>query len=188
MDTQTLIYLGAAAALVIVAAALIWFIIARRRQRQLQARFGTEYDRAVETAGTPAKAEALLRERTRRVSRFNLRRLTPDQADSFAREWRRVQARFVDSPDAAARDADALVTQVMVARGYPLEDFETLTGDLSVDHARVVENYRVARRIAMRHQSGEAGTEELRQAVVNYRALIDDLLDVDSDAHRRRAS
>jgi hypothetical protein len=171
--------------LVIVAA--IWAYSAKTRRERLKHRFGPEYDRTVEALGTPAKAEAVLTERAKRVSRFNLRALTADQAETFGRGWRRVQARFVDNPDAAVRDADQLVTEVMTARGYPLEEFDVRADDLSVDHAAVVENYRIARDLAMRRQRGQAGTEELRQAIVNYRALFDDLLEVDEPS-RRRAS
>ena len=111
--------------------------------------------------------------------------------DRAETEWRRVQARFVDNPDAAVRDADGLVAQVMAARGYPVEDFDTRAADLSVNHPRVVENYRTARELARRRERGEAGTEELRQAVINYRALFGDLLDVHDTTPRhseRRAS
>lgn len=169
-------------------AAVAWAYSARTRRERLKQKFGPEYDRAVETLGTPAKAEAALLERAKRVSRFKLHPLTADQALAFDREWRRVQSRFVDNPDDAVREADQLVTEVMAARGYPLEDFDTRADDLSVDHPRVVENYRTARVLAQRRQRGEAGTEELRQAVVNYRALFEDLLiDVD-DRRQRRAS
>jgi len=92
---------------------------------------------------------------------------------------------FVDDPDGAVAAADRLVTEVMSARGYPIEDFDTRAADLSVEHPRVVENYRIARALAVRRHRGEAGTEELRQAVVNYRALFDDLLKTDEGAFRR---
>jgi hypothetical protein len=165
-----------------------WAFIIRQRRQQLRQRFGPEYDRTVEAVGKPTKAEAILQERADRVDRFKLRPLTHDQADAFSREWRRVQARFVDDPAAAVTDADALVTQVMAARGYPIEDFEKRAEDISVDHPHVVENYRAARALVQRRERGEASTEELRQAVVNYRALFDDLLEVADDRSRRRAS
>jgi len=119
---------------------------------------------------------------------LKIRTLSQEQADSFAREWRQIQAQFVDDPNGAVAAADHLVAQVMAARGYPLDDFETRAADLSVDHPRVVENYRTARAIALRRERGEAETEELRQAVVNYRALFEDLLEVDARNVRRRAS
>jgi hypothetical protein len=166
---------------------LAWAFASRRRRVNLQRRFGPEYERTVQAVG-PARAEAVLRERADRVSRFTLRKLNEDQADAFAREWRRIQARFVDDPDGAMAEADQLVTQVMAARGYPLEDFDRRVDDLSVDHPVVVQNYRTARELALRRQRHEAGTEEMRQAVINYRALFDELLEVDPNSAHRRAS
>ena len=183
MDSQTLMLIGAVVVVLLVAVAA-WAYYSKRQRAQLRQRFGPEYDRTVQAVGTPAEAEAVLKERADRVSRFKLHKLTAEQAESFSREWRRVQARFVDDPEDAARQADELVTKVMTARGYPLEDFDRRVEDLSVDHPNVVENYRNARVLADRRKSGQAGTEELRQSVVNYRALFDDLLEVD-DRHRR---
>ena len=173
----------AVVALLIVIAA--WYYSARRRRAQIRERFGPEYDRTVQSVGEPTKAEQILAERAARVERFKLRALAPDQADAFTREWRRIQAKFVDDPDGAAGQADQLVTQVMTARGYPMEDFDRRAEDLSVDHPHVVQNYRTARALVLRRSRGEAGTEELRQAVVNYRALFDELLEVDRPRQRR---
>jgi len=172
-------------ALLIVAAA--WYYASKQRRARIRERFGPEYDRTVQTVGEPTKAEAILSERARRVDALKLRALTPEQAESFTREWRRIQTRFVDNPDEAVTQADLLVTQVMTARGYPMEDFDRRAEDISVDHPHVVENYRTARTLVQRRSRGEAGTEELRQAVVNYRALFEDLLEV-KDARYRRAS
>jgi len=183
-DTLMLVVIAGVALLVALAA---WAYTSRRRRMNLRDRFGPEYDRTVEAVG-PARAESVLRDRAERVSRFNLRKLTQEQADSFAREWRRIQARFVDDPGGAVAEADELVSQVMTARGYPLEDFERRADDVSVDHPVVVQNYRTARALALRRQRGEAATEEMRQAVVNYRALFDELLDVDTRGNHRRAS
>jgi len=119
------------------------------------------------------------------VRDLKIHRLSREQAESFTREWTRIQGMFVDDPDGAVAAAERLVTQVMSARGYPIEDFDTRAADLSVEHPRVVENYRVARALGVRRSRGEAGTEELRQAVVNYRALFDDLLKTDEGAIRR---
>jgi len=186
VDSETLMLVGTGVAVLLLALAA-WAYTSRRRHANLREQFGPEYDRTVEAVG-PARADSVLRERADRVSRFNLRKLTREQADSFVREWRLVQARFVDDPDAAVGQADRLVTQVMTARGYPLEDFDRRADDLSVDHPVVVQNYRTARALALRRQRGEAGTEEMRQAVVNYRALFDDLLEVDTRGAQRRAS
>ena len=184
MDSETLRLFGIAAVVLLLGLAA-WVYMSRRRRVNLRERFGPEYERTVQAVG-PARADAVLGERAQRVSRFNLHKLTQDQADAFAREWRRIQSRFVDDPADAVAEADQLVTQVMTARGYPLEDFDQRADDLSVDHPVVVQNYRTARTLALRRQRGEAGTEEMRQAVVNYRALVDELLEVDArDAHRR---
>jgi hypothetical protein len=146
----------------------------------------------VKDAGSPEKAVHALEERVKRVERFKIHPLSPEQTQAFARDWQRIQAMFVDDPDGAVRAADVLVTEVMTARGYPVEDFDKRAADLSVDHPRVVENYRIARTLAHRRERREAGTEELRQAVVNYRALFEDLLETgDTRARqeaRRRAS
>jgi hypothetical protein len=186
VDSQTLM-LVVIGVVVLALGFAAWAYTSRRQRLNLRERFGPEYQRTVEAVG-PARADSVLRERAERVSRFNLRKLTQDQADAFAREWRRIQARFVDNPDGAVGEADQLVTQVMSARGYPLEDFDRRADDLSVDHPVVVQNYRTARAFALRRQRGEAGTEEMRQAVVNYRALFDDLLEVDTANAHRRAS
>ena len=184
MDSQTLMLVGVSVVVLLLALA-VWAYTSRRRRVNLRERFGPEYERTVEAVG-PARADSILQERAERVSRFNLHKLTHDQTDAFAREWRRIQSRFVDDPEGAVGEADQLVTQVMTARGYPLEDFDRRAADLSVDHPVVVQNYRTARTLALRRQRGEAGTEEMRQAVVNYRALVDELLEVDTrDAHRR---
>jgi len=165
--------------------AVAWMYAQRQRRERLRTHFGPEYDRALREAGSPAKAEAILADRARRVRELKIHSLSREQAETFAREWHRVQAMFVDDPNGAVSAADRLVTEVMTARGYPIEDFETRAADLSVQHPRVVENYRVARAIALKRERGEAATEELRQAVVNYRALFDDLLATDKGAFRR---
>jgi len=181
-----MLLIGLAVLAVVVVAAALWYERGRRR-KQLRERFGPEYDRTVQDVGATAKAEAILADRARRVERLKLRRLSPDQADAFAAEWRRIQARFVDDPYEAVGEADRLVTEVMAARGYPIEDFDRRAEDLSVDHPVVVENYRTARVLMARRERGDASTEELRQAVVNYRALFEDLLEVETP-QRRRAS
>jgi hypothetical protein len=187
VNSQTLIVVASVIVAIIVIA-VVWTYSQRQRRVRLRERFGPEYDRAVEAAGTPTKAEAILEDRTRRVERLKIRSLSQEQADSFAREWRQIQGQFVDDPNGAVEAADRLVGQVMAARGYPLDDFETRAADLSVDHPRVVENYRIARSVAIRREKGQAETEELRQAVVNYRTLFEDLLEVSDRDVKRRAS
>ncbi len=182
-----MIVIAVVAIAAVLLAVVAWTYMQRQRRERLRERFGPEYERAVRETGAPEKADALLEDRVRRVQQFKLRELSREQGQAFAGEWRRIQAMFVDDPDGAVAAADRLVTEVMAARGYPIEDFETRAADLSVDHPRVVENYRTARALADRRSRGEAGTEELRQAVVNYRALFDDLLD-ERDRQLRRVS
>ena len=157
----------------------------KRRSKQLRDRFGPEYDRAVDQHGGRKEGEENLTERQERREGLDIRPLEPDQQQRFAEEWRRVQGRFVDAPQEAVRESDHLVKEVMRQRGYPVEDFDQRADDISVDHPHVVENYRSAGHIAERNERGEAGTEDLRQATVHYRALFEELLvtNVTGDRH-----
>lgn len=163
---------------VVLVAAVVAITVARRRTRErLQHHFGSEYEHQLEQAhGNRAKAEAELIKREKRVEKFDIRPLPPEQRERFLDDWTRVQAKFVDDPERSVAQADALVAEVMRARGYPVEDFEQRAGDLSVEHPRLVENYRAAHEIARRHARGEAGTEDLRSAFIGYRALFEELL------------
>jgi len=164
----------------IVIAALVWS--RRRRSDHLRNQFGPEYDRAVEEKGGRAKAEAELAEREKRVQKLDIRPLDASERRDFIDRWTEVQGRFVDDPPRAVAFADALLGQVMKARGYPVTDFDQRAGDISVDHPVVVEHYRKAHDIAMRHEKGEASTEDLRQAMIHYRALFDNLVGVQAPA------
>lgn len=175
MDPR-LIWLVAAIAVVVVAA-IVWFEMRRRRSQVLRSRFGPEYDRTVHTVGDVRKAEASLEARAKRVEALQIRPLSADESSRYGLAWRRVQERFVDDPRGAVTEADRLVGEVMHARGYPLGEFEQRVEDISVDHPGVVMHYRAAREIATAHARGEASTEDLRQAMVHYRALFEDLLD-----------
>jgi hypothetical protein len=159
-----------------IGAAAAWLLMTRRRRDQLRRRFGPEYQRTVQREGSVHKAEDELDARARRVESLHIRPLNAEDATRFAHAWRAVQARFVDDPGGAVTEAEGLVEEVMAARGYPVGDFEQRVADLSVDHADVVMNYRAARDIAADHRRGRAGTEELRQAMVHYRALFAHLL------------
>lgn len=150
----------------------------RRQSTRLKTRFGGEYDRTVQELGDQTRAEAELKQREARVAKFTIRPLTEEQAERFSQAWNRTQGRFVDNPKGAVVEADKLVTELMTARGYPMGDFERRASDISVDHPGVVESYRSARAIAARNARGEADTEELRKAVVHYRTLFADLLEV----------
>jgi hypothetical protein len=170
------------AAIVIIAVIVIGTLVVReqrrRQSRRLHERFGPEYERLLAERGSREKAEAELRAREKRVGRLNIVPLPPGEAAKFNRAWGTLQSRFVDNPKGVVVEADRLVRDLMTRRGYPMGDFEARAADISVDHPRLVETYRAAQAIAARDQSGEASTEELRKAVVFYRALFDELLEV----------
>ena len=176
LDTQTLILLAAVAVAFI--ALVAWFIHQRVQSQKLQQRFGPEYGRTVDRLGSQTKAEAELRARERRVEKFNIVPLAPAEAARFRQAWNVLQSHFVDDPKGAVVQADALVRELMLKRGFPMDDFERRAADISVDHPVVVENYRAAQGIAERAARGEADTEELRNAVVHYRAIFNELLEV----------
>lgn len=157
----------------------------RRRQAELKARFGPEYDRAVAEHGNEAKAERVLSAREKRVHRQRIHPLSDGDRTQFSAEWRDLQTRFVDDPSSAVRDANELIKNVMVARGYAAEDFDRRVEDLSVEHANVIEHYRAARALSDANREGRANTEELRQAFVHYRALFADLLATPEPAERQ---
>jgi hypothetical protein len=164
--------------LVIVAAAILLlavFFLFRRRSQKLQSTFGPEYGRTVQRLGR-YKAEAELEKRQKRVEGFPIRPLSQTDRDRFSAAWRRVQAEFVDNPETALARADELLGAVMAARGYPVQDFEQRANDISVDHGVVVDNYRAAHGVAIRCARREATTEEIRQAMIHYRTLFEDLL------------
>lgn len=167
------------AALVIIAIliAAVWWYSMRQRSAKLRERFGPEYERTVAEKGDTRRAEDELTDRQKRVSQLDIRPLAADERRRFNDEWRAVQARFVDDPSTAVGDADTLVGRVMEARGYPVGDFEQRAADVSVDHPTVLEHYRAAHEIALRHAQGQASTEDLRQAMVDYRALFAELLE-----------
>ncbi len=174
-QTTALIIVGAIAVIVIVA--LIAVLLTRRRSAHLKERFGPEYQREIAASGNARKAEAHLERREKRVEKLHIRPVPPELRERFGNSWRQVQARFVDEPGAAVMEADGLVRKVMESRGYPMGSFEQRAADLSVDHPRVVENYRAAHGIAVKRERGDASTEDLRQAFVHYRALFEELLE-----------
>lgn len=175
MDDQTQIRLAVVVVAALVAI-VVWLLMKRRKTAALRARFGPEYDRLAESARTPAEVERELQQRQRRVESFSLRALTRDEADQFVQTWRTIQARFVDDPRGAVVQGDRLIEEVMRARGYPVEDSAHRLDDLSVDHAAVVNHYRSGREVVVRHGRGEASTEDLRSAMVHFRALFDELV------------
>lgn len=177
MTPQTLTILAIVAAVALIALAA--YLIHRSRQsRRLRARFGPEYDRAVETHDSRTQAEAELLHREDRVGHLTIVPLTPADAARFSADWTALQADFVDNPRGVVDQADALVRELLAKRGYPLADFERRAADVSVDHSSVVSNYRAAQDIRQRNLRVKVETEELRKAVVHYRALFDELLEV----------
>jgi hypothetical protein len=174
MATWVWIVIAVAAIALIAAGVWVWY--RQRTTRGLQERFGAEYDRVVESEGGRRSAESELQERQRRRDDLEIRELPTATRRRYQGAWQMTQARFVDNPSEAVAEADRLVTEVMSARGYPMEDFEQRAADISVDHPHLVENYRSAHGISRRASTGEADTEELRRAMVHFRALFEELL------------
>jgi hypothetical protein len=178
MDKTIIIIVAAALVAVAAIVAAVWMYLQKKQTQRLQSRFGPEYDRLATVEGDRGRAEKTLHEREKRVEKLNLVPLSPEDRDRFAGAWRLEQAGFVDNPQAAVANADSLVTEVMKARGYPMGDFQQQAADISVDHSLVVRNYRIAHDIALRDGGGETSTEELRTALLHYRMLFEDLLEV----------
>ena len=176
-----------AVAVILVIAVVAWLYVRKRRSRtaDLRQRFGSEYERAVREHGSERKAEAKLTDREKRVEKLNIRDLNPMERERFSKRWESVQSRFVDSPKGAVTEADDLVSSLMKARGYPVSDFEQRAADISVDHPRVVENYRSAHEIALRVGKDEATTEELRTAMIHCRSLFDELVQAPATVERK---
>lgn len=185
MNSTSIIILLVVAAVIIVAA-LAFMTIRKRRSQQLREKFGPEYERVVRKEGDAGKAEQVLAFRQQRREKFKVRSLSPTDRSSFRYRWNEVQSRFVDDPKGAVTMAESLVTDVMQARGYPVAEFDQQAADISVDHPVVVENYRAAHDIALRHGRGQASTEDLRNAMVHYRSLFQELLD-DNQLQRKGA-
>jgi hypothetical protein len=181
-------------AVVVVAVAVIlvvgYLVSGQSRRRHLRSRFGPEYDRTVEERDSRKEAEQELLAREERHAKLDIRPLDPETRQSYDEKWTEVQERFVDAPGFAVTEADALVTSVMADRGYPTDEFEQRLSDLSVAHAATLDHYRAAHDISSRAARQDASTEELRQAMVHYRALFQELLadSADSPANGRHAA
>jgi hypothetical protein len=176
---------------VVVAVALAaWLYVRRQRNTtaSLRQKFGPEYDRAVQTHGSERKAEAKLADREKRIEKLNIHDLDPVEHERYSKMWQAVQSRFVDSPKGAVAEADDLVSCVMKARGYPVTDFDQRAADISVDHPRVVENYRSAHEIALRVGKDAATTEDLRTAMIHYRSLFEELVQVPVVVERKEVA
>jgi len=169
-------------AVLVVIALVVWALTARRRSERLRERYGPEYDRTVRQEGRRRDAESELERREEKRRRLDIVPLSPEARDRYVESWREIQARFVDEPASALVEADRLVEQVMRERGYPMDDFEQRAADVSVDHPDVVENYRAGHAISVANERGDASTEDLRQAVIHYRALFEQLLETREEA------
>jgi hypothetical protein len=177
LSTTQIIIIVAVAAVVVLALIGTWQSIRKRHTQKLRTQFGgAEYTRAVSEGGSQQKAEAALSARATRVEKLHIHPLGAGDRARFIDSWAKVQARFVDGPGSAVTDADQLLTDVLSTRGYPVGDFEQRAADISVDHPLVLENYRAAHQCALRQADGKANTEELRQAMIHYRTLFEDLV------------
>ena len=185
MDPKLIIALAVAVVVIIVVVALALYMRKRKNNTaELRDRFGPEYDRAVQTHGSERKAEAKLADRETRVELLKIRDLDPTERERYLAQWQAVQSRFVDYPKGAVTEADELVCSLMQTRGYPITDFDQRAADISVDHPRVVENYRSAHDIAFRLGRGEASTEDMRTAMIHYRSLFDELVQVQTSGDK----
>jgi hypothetical protein len=179
-----------AIAVILVVAVLAWLHVRKRRSRTagLRQRIGREYERAVQEHGSERKAEGKLTDREKRVEKLSIRDLDPMECDRFLKQWESVQTRFVDSPKGAVTEADDLVSSLMKTRGYPVSDFDQRAADISVDHPRVVENYGSAHAIAMRIGKDQGTTEDLRTAMIHYRSLFEELVQVPMTVKQREVA
>jgi len=177
-------YIIIAVVLVLVIAGLIlWPIFARRkRSERLHDQFGPEYDHTVQTLGNEKKAQVELEERRKHVETMNIRPLSLSERERYLADWTAVQSKFVDEPGQAVGDADRLIMEVMQMRAYPVSDFEQRAADISVNYPDLVSNYRAAREIALKNEQQQADTEELRQAMIHYRSLFEELLETEAVA------
>lgn len=175
METNTVIVIAIVAAALV---AIAWMVLRKRRSDQLRRHFGQEYVHTVrEQHGNVRRAETELAKREQRVQRLEIRPLSATDRERYAHDWESVQRRFVDDPQGSVVEADRLVTDVMNTRGYPMGDFDQRAADISVQYPRLVENYRIAHQIVLRHNRGDVSTEDLRKAMVHYRSLFDELLE-----------
>jgi hypothetical protein len=153
----------------------IAFIVRKQRSQRLRTRFGPEYQRAVQETGSTTQAETKLEKLAKRVERFHITPLSRESRADFVATWQRIQSRFVDDPKGALTEADKLIQDLLGSRGYPVTDFEQRAADISVDYPLVVEHYRAGHDIAVRHSQGRASTEDMRQAMIQYRTLFAEL-------------
>jgi len=168
---------------IVVGAILVWPVLARRkRSERLQDHFGAEYEHTVQTLGDEKKAQTELEERQKHVESLDIHLLSTEQHERYLADWVAVQSKFVDEPGQAIVDADNLIMEVMLMRAYPMSNFDERAADLSVNYPGLVSNYRAARVIALKNEQHQADTEELRQAMIYYRSMFDELLESEAVA------
>jgi len=167
--------------LVVIGVILAAIFSRRRRSQRYQEKFGTEYTHTVKTMGGEKKAQDEMDDRVKHVSGLTIRSLTEVEHTRYLAEWTTIQAKFLDHPAQATIEADHLIMEVMQTRNYPISDFEQRAADLSISYPKLVTNYRAAREIALKNERHEASTEELRQALIYYRSLFDELLEPEYD-------
>jgi len=178
MSTTAIIVIIVVAAVALLAIGVgVWMARRASHRRHLRDRFGSEYDRAVQTSGSSKQADAALQARAEERDKLSIHALDAAQRNRYELDWRQVQSEFVDAPAQSLGRADALVTDVMLDRGYPMQEFDRQADLISVDHPEVVEHYRRAHGVFEESQAGQASTEDLRQGFVSYRTLFDELLD-----------
>lgn len=175
MDQHQIGIIVAVVVVVVLVGIGAFLLMRKRRSQMLRERFGPEYDRIVGKEGN-VRGEEVLQFRTKRREKLNIQPLPSSARTEFAERWADLQPQFVDDPKGSVSRADDLVNQIVRARGYPVGDFEQRAADISVDHPALVENYRAAHDIALRHSKGQASTEDLRKAMVHYRSLFEELL------------
>jgi Na+-transporting NADH:ubiquinone oxidoreductase subunit NqrC len=186
MNTTYLIIAVVLVLVVIIGVILAPIFARRKRSQRFQNKFGPEYDRTVQTAGNEKKAQAELNERQKHVDMLNIRPLSISERERYQAEWTAIQAKFVDQPGQATVEADHLIMEVMKVRAYPVSDFEQRAADISVNYPALVSNYRAAREIAIKNEQRSANTEELRQAMIYYRSLFDELLKAETVVPERK--
>ena len=174
---STYIIIAVVLVLVIIGAILAPIMARRKKSERLHDQFGSEYDHTVEVMGDEKKAHKELDERQKHVNSLDIQPLTVETRDRYLADWAAVQSRFVDEPGQAIVDADRLIVEVMQSRAYPVSDFEQRAADISVQYPTLVSNYRAAKEIATKNKQNEANTEELRQALIYYRSLFEELLE-----------
>jgi hypothetical protein len=174
--SPTIIIIAVVVIVVIMGAIMAPMFARRNRSQKFQNKYGPEYDRTVQAAGNEKKAQAELTDRQKHMDTLNIRPLSVSERERYQAEWTAIQAKFVDQPGQATVEADHLIMEVMKVRAYPVSDFDQRAADISVNYPALVSNYRAAREIAIKNEQHSANTEELRQALIYYRSLFDELL------------